>query len=66
MADDLSEKINQAAQAPKSVTVDGTSVQQQSIDDLIKAEQFRATKAATANSRSMGLRFIRVIPPGSV
>ncbi len=65
MGDDLSSKISEAAQGPKSASVDGVSVEQQPIADLIKADQYLEGKKASKKA-SMGLRLGRIVPPGSV
>lgn len=61
---DLEETIAEAAQNPKAVTVDGTRVEGQTIDELIKADQYLAGKKA-ANQPNRGLRFNKLVPPGT-
>lgn len=57
------EAIEQAALGPQSVTVDGNTVQQRSIDDLIKADKHLAAKV---QMRSAGrLIFNKISPPGA-
>lgn len=59
------EAIESAALAPKKVAVDGQSVEEHSIRDLIEADRYLAAKRAAANSRPhFGLRFTKLIPPG--
>ncbi|HEY3325053.1 MAG TPA: hypothetical protein VGP72_31660 [Planctomycetota bacterium] len=65
MGDELTDRISEAARGPKSASVDGVSVEQQPIRDLIKADQYLEGKKA-AKKASMGLRFGRIVPPGSV
>ena len=40
---DLDQTIEETAKNPKAVAVDGTRVDAQSVDDLIKADQHLAT-----------------------
>lgn len=65
MAEDLSETINDAAQEPRTVEVDGQRVTQHPIKDLIAAENYRLSKVA-ATKPALGIRLGRMIPPGSV
>jgi hypothetical protein len=59
----LDERIEELAQSPRSSTVDGVSVSEQSIQDVIAADKHLARKDAS-KSRSMGVRFGRFVPPG--
>ena len=47
---------------PKSVTVDGVSVSQHSLSELIALEKHNAAKCAARR----GIRFQKIIPPGAV
>jgi len=60
----VEEAIEQNALGPKRVQVGNQSVEQQSIDDQIKADQYLAAKKA-ASKPHLGLRFIKIIPPGA-
>jgi hypothetical protein len=62
---DLDQTIEEAAKNPKAVAVDGTRVDAQSVDDLIKADQHLSGKDAVRNSPRRGLRFNKLVPPGS-
>jgi hypothetical protein len=62
---DLDQTIEDAAKNPKAVAVDGTRVDAQSVDDLIKADQHLAGKEALKNSLRRGLRFNKLVPPGT-
>jgi hypothetical protein len=64
MPTDYSTEIAAAAQGPKSVSVDGTSVQAQDVDSIIKAEAHVAGKTS-ATKNHFGLRFRRGEPPGA-
>lgn len=59
------DQITQAAAEPKQVTVDGVTVVQHSLQDLIAADQYlKGQKAAKSPSR--GLRFTKLVAPGAV
>lgn len=60
----VEEAIEQNALGPKRVQVGNQSVEQQSIDDQIKADQYLAAKQAAKKSH-LGLRFTKIIPPGA-
>jgi hypothetical protein len=62
---DLDQTIEDTAKNPKAVAVDGTRVDAQSVDDLIKADQHLAGKEALKNSLRRGLRFNKLVPPGT-
>ena len=61
---DLSTTINDAAQKPAEARGDSASVRAHSLPDLIAADKYLAEKSA-AQSRGLGLRFGRIIPPGT-
>lgn len=61
---DLSERIEEVAAGPSSVSGDGHSVSQQSVGDLIAADKHLAAKSAAARAH-MGLRFTKLVPPGA-
>lgn len=52
------------ALGPKSMTVDGTSVVAQSLDEIKKAKDLLAAEEATAQPH-FGLRFTQLISPGA-
>ena len=60
----VEEAIEQNALGPKRVQVGNQSVEQQSVDDQIKADQYLAAKQAATKSH-LGLRFTKIIPPGA-
>ena len=60
----IDEAIDKAARSPKRVQVGNQSVEQQSVDEQIKADQYLAAKQA-ATKKSMGLRFAKILPPGA-
>ena len=61
---DLSSNIQTAASSPAEASVDGTTVKQRPISELIEADRYLASKAA-ASSKFRGLRFNTITPPGS-
>lgn len=60
----IEDAIEQNAKGPKRVQVANQSVEQQSIDDLIKADEYLAAKQAAAKPH-FGVRFAKIIPPGA-
>lgn len=63
MANDLSNDIATQAIKPIAAAADGQSASARPIDDLIKADQYLAGKAATS-LRRRGIRFTKMIPSG--
>lgn len=64
MADDLEQSIRENAQQPAKTSVDSVNVEQHSLADQIEADRYLASKQASRSKR-LGLRFTKVIPPGS-
>jgi len=62
---DNSAAINTNAQSPAEVEQDGTRAKAHPINDQIAADRYAATRAAHARN-STGLRFNKIVPPGSV
>ena len=60
----IQDAIEQNAKGPKRVQVANQSVEQQSVDDQIKADEYLAAKQAAAKPH-FGLRFTKIIPPGA-
>lgn len=65
MAEDLESTIETAAGSPAEVSAFGQTVKQQSIPDLIAADRYLQAKNARRKKTS-GLRFVRLVPPGTV
>lgn len=59
---DIQDSIVTNAQAPRSSSKDGESLQLQSIDDQIKAANYIASQNASALS-SFGIRRVKLVPP---
>jgi hypothetical protein len=64
MSDELASKIDTVAQGPKRVRTDAGEVESQSLSDMIEADKYLSARAATAAS-NRGLRFNKLIPPGT-
>jgi hypothetical protein len=62
---DLGDKIESAASGPKTVKADGVEVTSHDLDKLIQADKHLAGKEAVAKP-NRGLRFNKLVPPGSV
>jgi hypothetical protein len=65
MSDEVSNKLAEAAVGPKRVRTDAGEVEAHDLVDIIEADKHLAAKAA-ASSKSRGLRFNRIIPPGTI
>jgi len=58
------EAIEQGALGPQSATVDGNSVTQRSLSELIEADKYLASKsAASAGNELFGMRVRQAVPP---
>ena len=64
MSDGLDEQIRENASGPAKASNDAISVEQHRLKDQIDADRYLASKQAAA-SKSRGLRFTKLIPPGS-
>jgi hypothetical protein len=64
MADELSDKIAETASGPKRVRTDAGEVESQDVNAMIDADKYLAAKAAL-KSKTRGLRFNKLLPPGS-
>lgn len=62
---DLSAEIKAAAQAPKSVTHDGTTATAQELDAMVRADAHLANRAA-ARSPFACIRRRKIVPPGAI
>ena len=60
----LEEAIRRNASGPKSAEVDGQKVEQHGLSDLIKADQYLASKKAV-KSRTSGLKFAKMSHSGA-
>lgn len=68
MSDDVSNKLAEAAVGPKRVRTDAGEVEAHDLDQIIEADKYLASKAAVngTNNTRRGLRFNKLIPPGTI
>ena len=66
MAEDLSDSIRENAQGPAEASVDGQTVRQQSLKDQIAADRYLASKETAKKPGLAGVKFCKLVPPGSV
>lgn len=69
MSDEISDKISSTAQGPKRVRTDAGEVESHDLESMIAADKYLAGKSAVASTQSntrRGLRFNKLIPPGSL
>lgn len=59
------EALREAANQPAKVSVDGQSIEQHPLMDRIEADRYLASKDA-ARKPGLGIKFAKVVPPGSV
>ncbi len=64
MANDLENAIRENAQGPAKAAGDAGSVEQHKLSEQIAADKYLASKEA-ADSKSRGLRFNKLVPPGA-
>lgn len=60
----ISDSIEKNVTAPKKVTIDGNSAEQQSLKDQIEADRYLASKKAVL-SKSRGILLTRIKAPGT-
>ena len=65
MSDEVSNKLAEAAVGPKRVRTDAGEVEAHDLDQIIEADKYIASKAA-ASTPNRGLRFNKLIPPGTI
>jgi hypothetical protein len=61
---EIVDTLEAATAQPKKVMVDGQSIENHSIPDLIAADKY--LKSRTAASTGLGVRYVKFVPPGSV
>jgi hypothetical protein len=67
MSDEVSNKLAEAAVGPKRVRTDAGEVESHDLVDIIEADKYLAAKAAAAGTnKHRGLRFNKIIPPGTI
>ncbi len=63
MADKLTSKITEAAGGPRRVQTRGLTVEQQPLPDLIAAD--RHLRGTAAAKKGLGVRLVKLTPPGT-
>jgi hypothetical protein len=67
MSDEVSDALKTAAQQPKRVRTDAGEVEAHDLEQQIAADKYLAAKNATRSTNThRGLRFNRIIPPGTI
>ena len=64
MSDELRDKIGEVASGPKRVRTDAGEVEAQDVSSMIEADKYLSAKLASG-TKSRGLRFNKLIPPGT-
>jgi len=64
MAEDLDKTIQQNAQGPARAGVDGVNMEQHKLPDQIAADKYLQSKKA-ARSKGLGVRLVKLSPPGA-
>lgn len=64
MSNDLESTILENAQGPAKAAGDTGSMEQHKLTEQIEADRYLTSKAA-AKSKSRGLRFNKLVPPGA-
>jgi hypothetical protein len=64
MSDELRDKIAETATGPKRVRTDAGEVEAQDLASMIEADKYLSAKTA-ATTKSRGLRFNKLLPPGT-
>ncbi len=61
---DLDQAIAENAAGPAKASVDGQSVEQHPLPDVIEADRYRESKKASRKP-GIGIRFAKLMPPGT-
>ena len=64
MSDDITSNLEQAASQPQRVRTDAGEVETHDLESIIAADKYLSAKAA-AKTKSRGLRFNKLEPPGA-
>jgi len=62
--ENLDETIRENAKGPKRAKGDSSEMEQHSLKEQIEADKYLASKQAV-KSKKQGLRFTKLVPPGS-
>ena len=63
MTEEIQNVIQESAQQPAEVSVDGQTVKQQPLGDQIAADRYLASKEAA--KKRLGVRMTKVVPPSA-
>lgn len=67
MSDEIRDAIEATAKGPKRVRTDAGEVEAQDIEQQIAADKYLAAKVAVGGgSTTRGLRFNKLVPPGTI
>ena len=69
MSDVIKDAIESTAIGPASVRTDAGEVESQDVGDMLEADKYLSAKSATTGGASRtrrGLRFNKLIPPGTM
>jgi hypothetical protein len=67
MSDEVSDALKSAAQQPRRVRTDAGEVEAHDLRQQIEADKYLAAKAAASSGNvHRGLRFNKLIPPGTI
>lgn len=61
---DLDQAIAENAAGPAKASVDGQSVEQHPLPDVIEADRYRESKKASRKP-GIGIKFAKLVPPGT-
>jgi len=61
---DLDQALAENAAGPAKASVDGQSVEQHPLPDVIEADRYRESKKASRKP-GIGIRFAKLVPPGA-
>lgn len=62
--EDIDDAISLVARSPKRTKVKGTEVEEHDLQSLIEADRYIAAKNASSKNH-LGLRFVKITPPGA-
>lgn len=69
MSDELRQKLAETAAGPKRVRTDAGEAESHDLDQMIAADKYLSAKTAATSSSTntrRGLRFNKLIPPGTI
>ena len=66
MSQTIASKIQETAENPKRVRTDAGEVEAQDLAALIEADKYLKAKNAVSAGTNRGLRFNKLVPPGTI